>query len=579
MAGGVNRPKTNKNQQCEGILFMNSRSAILWERLGIGLACSVYLWVFNRELPHGDALRIVRQVESSDLIWNPNHLLFDPLGFGFHRLLTGLGLQIPVLGSFELISAIATLVSLWMFHALLCRAGVASRALRLLTCAALFASASFLTVAVNQYYFMVQMPFLIGALYCYAGFLQTRANRDLHLMGGLLAVASAIMFNNVLITGLAGIAVGFAQANWRSFDWRNCLRLWAVAAAVGFPVFFAGHALSDSHSNLITWVLSYEGTEGGGLNEHYGMKWNLARVIQGVAMVGYNFTLGNMVENAGLGTVLAVLVFGNELEFVPQWGKIVLSLAVSLPVLVLHLWLVWYVLRNLARDAAVRMFAAWLVAYLLFNFLWNVGDEIFWLQILPVIWLVVLHAQGATPGLRPAPAGSAPAAGEPLPTGGWRFRSLTALVALLLVVNTLTAVVPVSSSAYENNQRRHTAMLREGDLEIVPGWDQQKWMAVEDGPQVRKLLIMNMALSSTESPEQLPAIIDEQLARGGRVIVGRVFDKDEDLMPWYSLADRRWPRAKIQKLLSRYCTKPLADIDGIVFRELYACAQPAAPAS
>jgi hypothetical protein len=552
---------------------MNARSAILWERLGILAACALYLWVFNREVPHGDALRIVRQVEASHLVWNPNHLLFDPLGYAFHHLLSGLGSGISILGSFELLAAIATLVSMWLFHALLCRAGVASPALRVLTSAALFASASFVQVAVSNYFFMVQMPFLIGTLYCYVDFAQTRAHRSLYLMGGLLALSTAIMFNNLLLTILTGIAVGSVQSNWRNFEWRNSLRLWAVAAAVGFPVFLIGHALSDSHSNLVTWVLSYEGTEGGGLNEHYGLKWTLSRVIQGAAMVAYNFLLGNMVENAGLATVLGVLAFGNELEFLPQWGSMLLSLAVSFPVVLLHLWLTWFLLRNLARDGAVRMFTAWLTAYLLFNFLWNVGDENFWLQILPVIWLALLYSQGATPAL----AGASPpvsAAPEPLDPAGWRFRALAGVVVLLLVVNTLLSVVPVSSDSYAINQRRHTEMLRNGDLEIVPGWDQQKWMAVEEGgPEVRKLLLMNMALKSKDGPAELPAIIDEQLARGGRVIVARVFDKDEDLMPWYSLADRSWPRTKIQKLLSPYCTRPLETIDGIVFRELYACAQ------
>lgn len=550
---------------------MKEQRSILWERAGILLFSAAYLWIFNRVLPHGDALRIVRQIDASHLIWNPNHLLFDPLGYGFHHLLAMLGTGIDTLGGFELLSAIATLVSMWLFHALLVRAGVLERSVRLLASAALFASASFVSVAISQYFFMVQMPFLIGALYLYVNFLQTRANSSLYGMGMLLAIATGIMFNNLLLVIFAGVAVGMVQASWRHFDWRNSLRFWAAAAAVGFPIFVMGYLLSHTESNLITWVLSYEGTEGGGLNEHYGMKWTASRIAQGLAMVGFNFSLGNMVENAGLGTVLAVLVFGNTLEFVPQWGKIVLSLAVALPVILLHAALVWYALRHFRSNATVRLLTAWTAAYLLFNFLWNVGDEIFWLQLLPAIWLLVLVTQHAARNLATSEAPSQ------LVPGNWRFGALAVLVALLLVVNTLTAVIPVSSGAYATHQAEHTRMLRNGDLEIVPGWDQQKWMAVEEGgPQVRKLLLMNMAVSSSGEPlDRLPELIDEQLGRNGRVIVGRLYDKDEDLMPWYSLADLGWPRQKIQKLLAGYCTRPLEEIGGIVFREIYRCDNPA----
>jgi hypothetical protein len=550
---------------------MKEQRAILWERAGILLFCAAYLWIFNRVLPHGDALRIVRQIEASDLIWNPNHLLFDPLGYGFHHLLAMFGSGLDTLGGFELLSAITTLISMWLFHAVLVRAGVLERSVRLLASAALFASASFVAVAISQYFFMVQMPFLIGALYLYVNFLQTRAPSSLYGMGVLLAIATGIMFNNLLLVIFAGVAVGMTQASWRSFEWRNSLRFWAAAAAVGFPIFITGYLLSHTDSNLITWVLSYEGTEGGGLNEHYGMKWTASRIAQGVAMVGFNFSLGNMVENAGLGTVLAVLVFGNTLEFVPQWGKIALSLAVALPVILLHAWLVWYALRNFGRNATVRLLTLWTAAYLLFNFLWNVGDEIFWLQMLPALWLLVLITQRAARHLDTS------AAPSQLVPGHGRFNALAVLVALLLVVNTLTAVLPVSSGAFATHQAEHTRMLREGDLEIVPGWDQQKWMAVEDGgPDVRKLLLMNMAVSTSGEPlDRLPELIDEQLGRNGRVIVGRLFDKDEDLMPWYSLADLGWPRQKIQALLAGYCTRPLDEIGGIVFRELYRCDKPA----
>jgi hypothetical protein len=552
---------------------MKLRRDIAHERIGITLFALVYLILFNRVLPHGDALRIVRQIEASDLIWNPNHLLFDPLGYGFYRLVERLRIPLDALTSFELLSGVSTIISLVLFHAVLCRAGVAHRGVRLVATAALFGSSSFIFVAVSQYYFMVQMPFLIGALYFYMDFLRSIGNEDsrrsaasLYAIGILLALATSLMFNNLLLLILTGLAVGTAHG-WKNFQWTNSLRVFAAAGAVGLPIFLLGHALADTESDLFTWVLSYEGDASSGLNEYYGARWTATRIAQGLAMVGFNYALGDTVETAGLGTVLSVLVFGGQFEFNPQWSKILLSLLVSLPVVVMHLAIIWYLLRNVPRQRAVRLVASWIAAYLLFNFLWNVSDETFWVQVLPATWLAFLMMLRATPHIQ-----SNPGAVSLIEPQSWRYKAFATLAILLFIVNTANAIVPLSWSSFSENQQQHAAMLRPGDLEIVPGWDQQKWMAVDDRGTTRKLMLMNMALpGASPNIAALPSIIDKQLRSNGRVIVARLYDKDDDMMPWYSLADLGWPRAKIQSLLAGYCTQPLQVIDDVVFRELKAC--------
>ena len=139
------------------------------EKAGIAVSAAAYMTIFNHTLPHGDALRIVSQIDASKLVWNPNHLLLDPLGYGVYRLASALGLDLTALDCFELLSATATIISLLLFHSVLIRAGVNARLPRLLGVAGLFATASFLALAGSQYFFMIQMPFLIGALYLYLG--------------------------------------------------------------------------------------------------------------------------------------------------------------------------------------------------------------------------------------------------------------------------------------------------------------------------------------------------------------------------------------------------------------------------
>jgi hypothetical protein len=150
---------------------------------------------------------------------------------------------------------------------------------------------------------------------------------------------------------------------------------------------------------------------------------------------------------------------------------------------------------------------------------------------------------------------------------------LGALVGLLLVVNTGNLVMPLADRDYYMKQAQHAALLRDGDLEIVPGWDQQKWMALPaDAPKVRQVVLMSLALSGGDSMTSLPSRIESQIEGGGRVIVARLYDIDSDLMPWYALRRLGWPRSRILGLLSGYCSREIGRVGGVVLREFHQCA-------
>ncbi len=548
------------------------------EKAGIAAAAAAYMAGFHHTLPHGDALRVVRQIDASELIWNPNHLLFDPLGYGAYRLFTALGTGLTALESFQILSAVTALVSLLLFHSVLVRAGVSGTVSRLTGVLGLFATTCFLALAGGQYFMMIQMPFLVGALYLYVDFADCsdakRARRDLVGIGVLLAIAAAIMFSNVLLAGAVGLAVGFARRSW-TFIWRNTLTLWIAAAVVGFPLFVGGYLLGDAQSSFPSWLLSYQGESDSNLNNVYGLKLTLSSIVEATAMVGYNFAIGNMVEPAGLATVISETAKGRDLEFIPQWPQIALALVVVPLVLAFHVMVVVQVLRKVWTEPAVRFLVAWLAAILLFAFLWKQGDEIFWVQLVPATWLLFYMSRGLTPRL----VLDAPPVAPGSKRGAWL---VAACVLALFAVNTRTTVMPLASRGYEARQAEHSAMVRAGDLELIPGWDTKKWTIIPDGMNARQLLFMNMAVArpgSENALDRLPAAVAAHLDAGGRVIVGRLYDKDDDLMPWYGMAALGWPRAKIQALLAGYCTRPVATIAGTTFRELYRCAAGETPTS
>jgi len=547
---------------------------ILWERLGLFVFVGLYLVIFNVNVPHGDALRIARQIDAHELIWNPNHLLLDTFGYFWHRLLQVLGSDISVLGSFELISALATLLSLYLFHKILLRLGVKQTGIRLLIVIGLFASKNFLSQAVSQYFFMMQMPFLLAALYFAIRFVQDSrheldASTSLYGMGICMAMACAIEINNAVPTFFLGLAVAFIPSAEKPWNINHSLKFWGAAALVGLPIFLVGYFAAHTDSSFISWMLAYQGESNSSLDSYYGTQMTLSSIVSSGATLAFHLLFGNMIETAGLGTVVKVLVLQQPLEFIPDTGKLILA-GLLMPVVGISLLLlfVWSI-RHARQVYLVRISLVWLAGYLLFNFFWPYTSDLFWFQLLPFIWLLLAIQLGVT--------GEYAEGAEQRRFGlqQWKLALLSVSVVCLLVLNTLQTVKPLSMVDMEGDSLRHQSLLQQDDLEIVPGWDNYKWMMQDKGDaSVNKLLLMNMALKKDTDPQyikRLPQIVADHLSSGHRVIVGRLYDRDRESNPWYGLADLGWSRRKIQQLLSDFCRRPLQTIDDVGFYELYAC--------
>ena len=552
--------------------------SLLAERILLSVATLAYLLLFDRTVPHGDALRVVSQIQTGVLSWNPNHLFFDPLGYGWFLLLGKIGFDIAVLDSFEIISGLATIVSLLIFHAVLLAAGVRRRVLIFLAIFGLFASRSFLSLATNQYYFMVQMPFLLGALYLALRFLtstdddRTR-NRYLYGIGALTAVAGTILFSNVLLVAALGIVVGFLHGGGRIGEWRrwklaNAVRLWGAAALVGFPAYVMGYILSGSDAGFHNWLFSYQGESASSLTELYRVHWDLRSIAESLTRLGFNFFSASILESAGLGTYLRTLFFQETPEFVPEIFRVTL-VVVLMPLVIgmVTLAMVW-ILRRLRSDAQAALAFAWIVPYLVFNFLWSVGGDHFWVQVVPVVWLAWCRSlDGDSVILFRMPSGSSW-------WHTWQTRLAVVVVPILLFINTFNSIIPVSGK-HDVSAARYHALLRDGDLEILPGWEVIGWLRTEyRRPNVERLQLMSMALLPVERDgniRRLPEIVARHLASGRRVLVGRLYDRDHEVNPWYNLQRLGWPRARIQSLLASYCHDEVGRVEDVVYREIRNC--------
>lgn len=551
-----------------------SLSSIWLVRAGIAAFVTIYLLVFDISLIHGDAMRVVAQIEADDLIWNPNHLLFDPIGFYWFKALEAFGVGISPLDSFEVLGGIATIVSLWIFDSLLLVLGVRSVAHRLVFIGGLFASRNFLSMAVSQYYFMIQMPFLLLSLKWliqYAKHVEGQDVRTIYLYGSgvVVAIAAGIEFNNVLLAVMMGLGLAAFKL---PRAWVGGMHFWLASALVGFPIFVIGFWLSGVDASFFSWVLAYQGEPGSELDNYWGLQWTPGGLALAGSKVGFNWFLGNILETAGFGTWLKVIVFGETLEFHPEVMRLVL-VGILMPVVIVStVILSFWLLKKVRNERLPLLLGMWIASYLVFNFFWSTGSDLFWFQTLPAVWVAIVI------GLGFVDRESIVSSFDATPS---RTVFVGIFAVVLLTANTIQTVIPQAWADVDVKGEKYRSLLREGDLEIIPGWDSLSWMVQSSaGPTVQRLILMNMVLQPKESPEHithLPQLVDEHLGAGGRVVVARLYDKDSIVKPWYRLSEAGWPREKILAALDQYCTRAVGTVGDVTLRELYRCQPEALP--
>ena len=531
------------------------------ERWTVLAFVGLYLLVFNRDLPHGDAMRIVAQIRADELLWNPNHLFSYPFGFYWYKILSGLGLPVSELGSFEIISGVSTLVSLYLFHKILVELSVKHAATRVLLVIALFASNKFLSQAVSQYFHMMMMPFLMAALllavrYFHKDHGPGSGTRLLVLIGVLTAIPTTIKFNSVFLPGLIGLAIAW-KGTLSSWDWRGAFAVWMPAALVGFGCFFATYLLVGEQVGFVNWITSYEGNKS--LGSEIMVRPEISSIMLASGRVGFHYLVSSVVETGQLSTLLRALLADETLQYNPSWSSIVLGALVSVVSIFFVILVSLKAVMRLGSSPFMRFLAAWMLAYLVFVFVWGTGGDAFWFQILPPLWLAAVMVFG-------------------LNRENYHGRRVVAMglaVVALLIVNTIQTVWPVANSGHEEKLQEFNAIANQCDVLVTPGWDHLNWITLDNcTPDAKRFLLREMALSSEDSADhisQLRSIIDRELAQNARILMVRLYDRDTTAQPWYSLARQGWGRDRIQAVLDGLCTTPVGSVDGVVVRQLEYC--------
>ncbi len=383
---------------------------------------------------------------------------------------------------------------------------------------------------------MMQVPFLLGVLYFIVRFVSEEkaghlCTGCLYGMGVLGAIAGAITFNNVLLVGAIGLAAGLPAGRGKRWNLANVLRVWGPAAAVGFPIFILGYVLSGTSNGFLQWVLSYQGDSATRLNELYGIEWTPRGVAISLARAVFYLLSASLIETAGMGATVKALLFRETLEFVPETTNVLLAVlltpAIAITVIVLLLW----ALRHVRRERLAQFGVAWIGAFFAFNTLWGSSGDQFYVQVVPAMWVLLMAL------VSPADGGTASPLDEKPRPARWKLLTLAVAVPALMAVNTLQTVVPVSRTDTESRKAAHMALLRHGDVEIIPaGTATPGWTST---PQAR---VWSACRSWRWRSRAKPAIVTSAICRtSSRSTWGRDDGSSSDACTTRTTASTRGP--------------------------------------
>jgi len=533
-----------------------------WEGIVAGLCAAVYLWIMQAQTPNGDGRVYIRIVESGSIVWNPNHLLMAPIGLAWYCLLQAIGLDWSIFASLKALSGLATVATVVLVYRAI---PLRSSGLRALTVAAIFFSADFLSMAIAEEYFVVQMPVLAALLGLGMRVVQgdkpSMEPRRLATMGVLAAVAAAISVNNALLAIALGPLVAYrpGDRDWHTVG-RRLVQLWGPGIVVGVPILLGCYFVSGTDHGLLSWLTAYQGDPDGGGGALYGIRWDPQGLIIGAARLVYGF-VNSLVVLGQLGAAAKSLLFGQPIEFhLDIVGAASMALLFA-TIGSLAAGFFWWAIRHGYRMPLVRFGLGWIGAYLLFNFIFSDISDQFWFQVLLPLWvLLAIFVSNRTA------ASSEGSRGLP-----WSHGAFVVSVLLLSVGNTLSVAAPRAFNDTAAFSASFQTLLTDGDLLITTGWDDLSWVVPRERSQVKRVLLMELAMQQYKdhhSLDDLPATVDAQLRQGGRVLLARVYDKDHEGRPWEQLTKLGWPRHRIQALFSSFDNRVVGTVGGVVIRQL-----------
>jgi hypothetical protein len=481
----------------------------------------------------GDGLGYASRIAAGGWTWNPNHLLLDPAGALWHRLLLPLGSTRPIVDELELLSVAAgALAAGWFRWAVAPRLAERRWAANHATAWLVLASASARLLVADEFH-MIRMPCLVALALALLRYLE-RPSFPRALAAGAAAGVAALCFVADGLLGLtAALALGAAYL-WRPGRPERHAALHAAAGIVLGLVLVTAPALGGAWWHvrpgepLPAWLASYAG---GAAPPRSSQVYGTRATPAGVAAAAVRTLYGAASAAVDLAPAVAA-----ARDYGAPGRAALVAIAWLLAAAALGGGL-WHALRHRDEPAArgaLLLQAVWWPAILGFGLYWNDSKDQFFFQLAVPFAALAAHlparGRGAPLLLLCSAAALAWNAGDVL----HRF--------ILYPRAELTA-----------------ALAREVEgacLIVVPGYDDAAVLLAQAGRDVpaRRLSLTELAVAwpPQEGLRRLAAAAGQCLAAGRRVDLIDVVDVPPRRAPWKFLRGLGYDRWTVQRALAPF---------------------------
>lgn len=506
------------------------------------LALLFYRALYGEVLYH-DVARFEAQIDSGRFVWDIAHIFLQPATLLWHRYL---GFGESAVSSQKHINTFATALAVAIFYALLRRLRIHAWR-RILATLLLAASCSIITLAPTGHMKLLAFPFVNGALYLGVVWERTRAaggraSAWLWLgCAGLLALAASFLASALATGPFATLAV-LVISRQSGDSWPTAIRralifgavallLFAALACFGFEV-FARQPLSIA--GLRTSITTNAGLR----PPAYAAGINLARLAFG--------TVNNIAAAPLLAPVGRALISG----WIHSAAPFYLGLAEQLvPWLVTLVLLALIYLRSgwaCLRGAACLMPLAFLCGAQAWTIYYGLDDPEHWFQLTaPTLLLFLLVF---------------PASFVKLALPVW--------TALAVAANLAFVAVPVAIYPLHRYEAELAPTFSPRDLVIdfaaFSGQPQGAMLGLPGVPRLEPDLLLKASANNAAVFAAMTTAIDAAFARGGRVVVFDLLDRDDWNAPWPALYRRGMTKPVLRGFFTRhYRIRRLPDMAGM----------------
>jgi hypothetical protein len=488
----------------------------------------------------GDALFHSERYANGTWVLNPNHLLFEPIGAAWHRLLVALGSTREIPDQLILLSVWSGALSLGLF-----RYGIAgflkNRTLANYATLWVAFSSAWLRLLISGEHFMLEMPFMVLSALATLRYVRDRQLRDAALAGAFGGVAALFMISNVIIVSFT---VGVGLALWHAVrrEWRRAtavlFTVGAASAAVMIGALFIAWAIAVPDGiGFIEWTTNYSG---GGRSSREALAYGLNASGASLPVAAARALYGAASSLLDLQPV--VQVFRDGTAVTARTVIAIASFVVTAAFFAAMLAVLWRHRRDSRTLGVLLLVTAWAIGTLGFAVLWDNSDDQFYFHL--AICFALVAAMGAA-ALTPR----------------WR-RLAMAVGAVTILFNAgdvLTRFV-----LYPRTER--IAALKDGlqgaGLIVAPGENDVETMISFTGPEtIRRYSTIIVIAGEHEQAEGLAVLEDrirQALARGERVDLLEMFDTPPNIVPWKTLRRMDWDKAAVLAVLDKFPVEPVS---------------------